>query len=197
MSPQAREAHSANATSKRLLALALKDLLKEREYPDVSVSDIVTRCGVARRTFYNHFKDKEDLVAWIYETEVLSRLRVPARDTWADNIYDSIHDMYEDRDFYTKVFSAADPATHWGHRMEFAVYAFCSVIERYLDGRSLPAATEKYIAQFYAIGYVNTLLTWVQNGMKETPEYLTQRLVDMVDNGIYYAVDHAGDLYKG
>ena len=104
--------------------------------------------------------------------------------------------MYEDRVFYSKVFSEANPDSHWGHRMEFAVYAYRSVIENYLAGRRIPETTMQYISNFYAIGYVNTLFIWAQNGMKESPEYLTQRLIDMVDHGLYFAIDHAEDEYK-
>ena len=35
----------------------------------VRVSDLCERCGVERRVFYYHFKDKYDLVAWMFEQD--------------------------------------------------------------------------------------------------------------------------------
>ena len=49
-----------------ILADALLDLLKEKPFEKVTVEDIVNKCGASRPTFYRHFKDKYDLMDWIY-----------------------------------------------------------------------------------------------------------------------------------
>lgn len=53
-------------TTKELILSSLYDLLKERPYEKVTVSAIVKNCGISQRTFYNHFKDKHDLMEWSY-----------------------------------------------------------------------------------------------------------------------------------
>jgi hypothetical protein len=42
---------------------ALLDLCREREYADLSVSDITEASGINRSTFYQHYADKEALLA--------------------------------------------------------------------------------------------------------------------------------------
>ena len=37
----------------------------------ISVTDIVKRAGAGRQTFYNHFKDKNDLLYWIYKRTLI------------------------------------------------------------------------------------------------------------------------------
>mgnify|MGYP000563771282 CR=1 FL=1 len=56
--------------AKTILADSIKELLKERSFLNIGVQDIVKNCDVSRTAFYNHFKDKYDLVSWIYRRDV-------------------------------------------------------------------------------------------------------------------------------
>lgn len=49
-------------TNRERLLIAAKELFREQGY-DASVDAIIGRAGVARQTFYNHFKSKESLFA--------------------------------------------------------------------------------------------------------------------------------------
>lgn len=52
--------------TKRLLAEAMKTFMQERPLTKISVGDLVDECGLNRNSFYYHFKDKYDLVNWIF-----------------------------------------------------------------------------------------------------------------------------------
>lgn len=53
---------------KKLLAQSLLDQFEEGKPLDkITVTDIIKRAGAGRQTFYNHFKDKNDLMYWIYK----------------------------------------------------------------------------------------------------------------------------------
>lgn len=58
--------------TKRALAEALKELLKAEPFAQVSVGEICEKCHMNRKSFYYHFKDKYDLVNWIYSTEFIA-----------------------------------------------------------------------------------------------------------------------------
>ncbi len=68
--------------TRQVLARALKELMKTNPLEKISVGDITRQAGVGRNTFYYHFKDKYDLVNWIFETESarLMDAAVPADD---------------------------------------------------------------------------------------------------------------------
>jgi len=48
--------------TKRALFQALARLLKEKEFERITVNDIVKEANVTRKTFYNHYQDKIDMV---------------------------------------------------------------------------------------------------------------------------------------
>jgi AcrR family transcriptional regulator len=47
--------------TRQLLGAAFVQLLREKGYSAITVSDIIERAGVGRSTFYSHYKDKDDL----------------------------------------------------------------------------------------------------------------------------------------
>lgn len=55
-----------SSITKNALADALKGLMMEKNFEKISVSDICDRCNMNRKSFYYHFKDKYDLLNWIF-----------------------------------------------------------------------------------------------------------------------------------
>lgn len=56
--------------TRRQLHKALHQLLKERAYSEISVSDIVDEADISRATFYLHYDDKDELL--IHSLEILT-----------------------------------------------------------------------------------------------------------------------------
>lgn len=52
--------------TKNLLADSLINLTNSIPIQNIRISDIVNDCGASRQTFYNNFKDKDDLTFWIF-----------------------------------------------------------------------------------------------------------------------------------
>ena len=47
--------------TRQLLSQALVQLIREKDYSAITVSDIIERANVGRSTFYSHYHDKDDL----------------------------------------------------------------------------------------------------------------------------------------
>lgn len=50
---------------KRILGTALLELTQKKPLESLTVSQILKETGVSRQTFYNHFKDKNDLICYV------------------------------------------------------------------------------------------------------------------------------------
>lgn len=91
--------------TKRALAAALKELMETQPFARISVGDICQACDMSRKSFYYHFKDKYDLVNWIYYTECLTALReIDYQNPWS-LLNDLCQYFYENRGFYRKTFT--------------------------------------------------------------------------------------------
>lgn len=55
------------ASQRGRLICAIADCVAEQGYPETTVAHVIARAGVSRRTFYEHFKDKEDCFLAAYD----------------------------------------------------------------------------------------------------------------------------------
>lgn len=66
---------AASYRTKKALATALKNKMKEKPFSKITVSELIAVCGVNRKTFYYHFKDIYDLLRWLFQEETLKILK--------------------------------------------------------------------------------------------------------------------------
>ncbi len=57
--------------TKRTLAASLKNMMKKKTLSKITVSEIITDCGVNRKTFYYHFDDIYALLKWMLNEEAI------------------------------------------------------------------------------------------------------------------------------
>lgn len=65
---------SNSLITKKALAAALKSCMQDEPLDKISIGEICAKCGLNRKSFYYHFRDKYELVNWIYETEINSKV---------------------------------------------------------------------------------------------------------------------------
>lgn len=86
------------------MADAFKRLIEKKFFTAISISDIFDECNMHRKSFYYHFKDKYDLVAWIYNTETSSADGdlSSAKSAMVKLMWE-VNYLYENRDLYSKL----------------------------------------------------------------------------------------------
>lgn len=62
-----------SGATRRLLADSLHGLMSEKPLSAITVGDICARAGMNRKSFYYHFRDKFDLVNWMFYTGFFDR----------------------------------------------------------------------------------------------------------------------------
>jgi AcrR family transcriptional regulator len=67
--------------TRHLLSAAMVELIREKDYGTITVSDIIERANVGRSTFYAHYRDKDDLFVGELDRviELLSQ-QIPSQD---------------------------------------------------------------------------------------------------------------------
>ena len=82
------------------LAGALKDLTTTMPFRKISVSHISDHADMSRKSFYYHFKDKYDLVSFIFDSEFAEYRLRNGQGFWLTQM---CHYLYEQREFYRVV----------------------------------------------------------------------------------------------
>lgn len=180
---------SESLITKKAIAEGMKELTKKKSFDKLTVSDISKICGLNRQTFYYHFRDKYELVNWIYYKELISFF---VEDLTYENclhkILQMLKKMKAEDYFYINTLKASA-------KKEFEEYLFQLVSELFIDiiGR-IAADTDmgedeiKFIAEFYAFGMAGTIISWAVKGMKESPEYITMQITNLVHGTEKFAI---------
>lgn len=141
--------------TKKALATSLKDLLETMPFEKVTIADICEGCGMNRKSFYYHFRDKYDLVNWIFDTEFLEIARdaldsncrfgekVPMRWRSKRDICDY---LYENRIFYQKVLTYRGQNCLADHFREVCYPIFAHRMALTLENVQVPSVMIEFLA---------------------------------------------------
>jgi len=91
--------------TKKALAEGLKHYLRKMPFSKITVDDICEAADVSRRNFYRHFKDKYELLNWLYDYEFCSTVDEREDKTIWDYFPEICRHLYSDRVFYLNAFS--------------------------------------------------------------------------------------------
>lgn len=86
--------------TKQALANSLKEIMEEKPLSKITVKDIVEKCDMNRKSFYYHFKDKYDLVNWIYYTEFITNIQEFDIESEFSMIEKTCDFLYKNKSFY-------------------------------------------------------------------------------------------------
>lgn len=170
--------------SKRALRDALIALMEERGFDAVTVNDLCVQADLNRGTFYNHFRDKDDLLA-VLEGEVMADLEVIqarmkdvsladlAKARVARTPLPFLVDLFDylrsQADFLHAVIGPGGDV-RFAPRLRDAVCANLvhSILhERY---RSSSDPFVGYYVAFYASAYLGVIEHWIETGTRESSE---------------------------
>ncbi|MDO4648793.1 MAG: TetR/AcrR family transcriptional regulator C-terminal domain-containing protein [Eubacteriales bacterium] len=93
--------------TKYLYAEHLIEMLKDTTFDKVRVTELVKRSGTTPPTFYYHFKDKYELVAWMYLRDFSDIVEYEEAEYSPERLARIMQKMEEKRPFYKKVFASA------------------------------------------------------------------------------------------
>ncbi len=158
--------------TKKALAAALKQLMEEKPFEKINVGDICERCEMNRKSFYYHFKDKYDLVNWIFDTEIISLVQ---EDVYG-NIWDAMLKLsryfYDNRNFYRKALCISGQNSFSEH--------FHSLLCPMIMTRLCDIQSEKEVKEFQVNFITDAIMMafqrWIVYNGSITPEEFVEQI---------------------
>jgi AcrR family transcriptional regulator len=153
---------------------ALVSLILEKPFADITVQDVLDRAQVSRSTFYEHYRDKDDLFVSDIE-DFLDWLvaHVPAADTRSDRML-PVRELFAHVATMGAFVSALDGSGRLEAFYELAQAYFARAIEQRFAvlprAAALPAERRAPLAQALAGGLIALMRWWIAGGRPGTPE---------------------------
>ena len=139
------------------------ELLQEKDFTEIRVSDICMRAGLNRTTFYANYTDVygladsirdklENNLSDLYQEEIATGFN-------SNNYLKLFRHIYENQLFYRTYFKL-------GYDHEYKIVTFdADLAQRHFQNRFI-----QYHMEFFKSGLTRIIKLWLQNGCQETPE---------------------------
>ena len=180
-------------TTEEVLAAGMKHLITVMPFEKITVKAIADEAHVKRPTFYNHFKDKYDIVEYILKQELIEPARtLMACDMLGEAIRLILVTMKKEKKFYMHVARIDEDVIFQRIVRELFKELLLDVMrERMADeDNGNPMLTMDNIAEYYAYGLSFEISKWIQKGMKmevdEVLEALKVLLSESLTDMIYH-----------
>jgi len=159
--------------TQKAISGALLSLIQEHTYEDISVMDICRSADVVRKTFYNNFHSKDDVVNYLINDifhEMESKMDLQNMSV-QQILLIAFRFIMENREplllFYNR------GLIRFAHK-SITTYITKDHILTKLDKEIVDDRAYKYIAAQISAVLISVIETWIENGFEESIEFLAE-----------------------
>ena len=154
---------------KKLLSEAIIELSYEKPLRKITINDITKRAGTGRQTFYNHFRDKNDLIYWDFLRTLAGEKRIMKTDGFFAYLYSLHKKAQEKQNFLTQAckLEGQNSLSEAIFNQTYTYYRNCII-----DHFGQEAMTEKleFSLLFNAYGATSMYIHWAEMEMPGSAE---------------------------
>ena len=166
---------------------ALEEMMMEQDYEDIFVSDLCTRAGISRRSFYRYFSGKDDVLRSLLE------------DIIRDCPLQAVFKFCPDRDLEERLVGFfrywMEKQSHWleilaRNRQESLLIDMYVdwTRQEYLEGKNLGTHDRNLVSvalEVASTGLLMTLFRWARTGYHQSPGEMANYLAKVMTRPLY------------
>lgn len=180
---------SESHITKHVLTESIKQLMKQTPLERISIQQIVDNCGLNRQTFYYHFKDKFDIVNWIYYTEAVENIAdCKNYQNWREGMEKVLAHIANNKSFYKNALRTPGENTFKRYFFNVCYQLIMAVIQELSSMLQVDDEDCVFIANFYTHAFVGMTTQWIMNEVKESPDQFAKRIHDIVEGSMLSAL---------
>lgn len=170
--------------TKKLISETLKSIMRKKPFSKITVSEIISECGVNRKTFYYHFEDIYALLKWMLEEEAIEVVKH----------FDLLVDYEEAIRFVMRyvdeneyIISCAYDSIGRDEMKRFFYKDFVGVVASVIDAaeanfkNKIDPDFKEYVAKFYTEAISGMLIDWVKEKDKGDREKTVGHLTAIIE----------------
>lgn len=160
-----------NDYTRRHFAEVLQEMLRTQDLESVRINDLCRKCGAQRGTFYYYFRDKYDLVSWIFMQDLeLSDMNSESPYS-VSQLAQSLARMWNKRNFYIRAFHDRSQNTLFEYIQDYDVQYLEQLVRRSLEGAKL-TEEQRFVIKYHSYGCLGYTIEWLKGKLPVTAEEL-------------------------
>ena len=154
--------------TKMWIADKMREIMKHKSIDKIRVTEICKSADIERPTFYYHFKDKYDLVAWMFFSSAAA----------------GMNRMKQEILFYKRAYEDSSQNALWHYMLEYFVRRYTELVKEKL-GADLLDTQLAYSIRFYCMGAVGMTQEWVLNDNITSAETVVQMMFNSMPENLH------------
>lgn len=163
-------------TTKKGLALALKTQMQTTAFRKISIESIAKMCQLNRKSFYYHFKDKYDLLNWIFDTEFSTIVENTTISQRWDLLSLLCNYLYDNKSFYRKAFKIEGQNSFRSHITE----RIKELITKDMTHCGEYDKSKDFQIEFISDGFVCAIERWLLTNADLTPNDFLEKIKEVI-----------------
>ena len=184
-----RKEYRSAIRSRRMIRQAFLELLREKNYEKITVTDIVNRADINRSTFYAHYPDVRGLVEEIMDEVIISSTELVSNNNYLDIFDDPVPFLQdlakigtEHMELY-KLLGRSDFALRQVERIKEIL------MERAISTVDIPeqirqSAVFRIHINFFIGGILNTYQQWMQGKLDCSTEEIVEQIAHLIRSNV-------------
>ena len=160
------------------IADKMRALLKQKPLEKIRVTEICKAADIERPTFYYHFKDKYDLVAWMFCTDAYGTDITSVASAAA-----GMNKMKQEILFYKRAYEDSSQNALWHYMVEYFTRRYTELAKEKL-GTDILDTQLAYSIRFYCMGAVGMTREWVLTDNITSAETVVQMMFNSMPENL-------------
>ena len=175
-------------STKNEIVTALTGLLQSKRLDDITVTELVERCGISRQAFYYHFSDLYGVVDYGVQ-QILGGLKTPGPEAWRASMERVLALLRENRTMVLNVYRAYERSYVEHDRRQWAAPFVGARVRLAAQKFNVTEDQISFMTELLTEGLASIVLSWVERGM---PSSVIERMDDfdiLVDGCLEYMME--------
>ncbi len=155
-------------TTKEILAESFRELAESQQVDKITIKEIGDNCGFSPATFYRHFKDKYDLIAWDYvhrSSEIMDKIGIDDY-VWKDTLTEGMEFFRENRDYMQNLLRHTRGHDAFIRHLSEANTKHMIQCIKKVSGRKELSGEIEILVRVYCYGTVQIVSQWLLDEIK-------------------------------
>ncbi len=173
--------------TKKALARSLRNAMEKKPFSKITVTEIITDCGVNRKTFYYHFQDIYALLKWMLQQDAIE---VVKKLDFVSDLSQAIRFVMDYVETNNHLISCAYDSIGHDVVKSFFYTDFIAMTGQYIEGKEkslnmrLDEKYRSFLNRFYTEALSGMLMDWIKEREDVDKENIIDYISKTLDNSV-------------
>jgi probable dihydroxyacetone kinase regulator len=153
----------------------LIEMMLHQPFHKITVKDICDQCQERRQTFYYHFRDKYDLVTWIYFQDASHIIETNKEESWDIVLEKIFENMLERKLFYQNAFEENGQNALIDYLVEHDISIYESKFKEKIQKQDLDPALA-FAIKYHSYACAHLTKNWLNSEIRISPQDLARMM---------------------